>query len=92
MSASDVNTLMSAASTAIQAGDYATAITKALAAQALLAAIPEAESGGQDGSRAKYSPEAIENFIANARIQQNSSSSVGIQRTKVQWGRTSAAI
>ena len=52
MSASAVNTLMTAASVAIQAEDYGTAITKALAAQALLAALPDAESGG-DGEYAK---------------------------------------
>ena len=79
---------MSAASTAIQAADYATAIIKALAAQALLIAIPD--SGWRDGAFMKWRPESVQDFINSARQAQNAAG--GIQRTKIQYARTSAPI
>ena len=88
MGASDVQTLMTAAATAIEAGDYATALTKALAAQAHLAAIPD--SGWRDGAAMKWRPESIQNFIDSAR--QGESGAGGIQRTKIQYARTGASI
>jgi hypothetical protein len=87
MSASDVETLMSAAATAIEAGDYATALAKALAAQARLAAIPD--SGWREGPSMKWRPESIQNFIDSARRSQTATG--GVQRTKIQYTRTSAA-
>jgi hypothetical protein len=88
MSASDVETLMTAAKTAILASNYATAVQNALAAQALLAAIPD--GGWRDGASMKWRPESIQDFIDSCRQLQAASG--GIQRTKVQYARTSAAI
>lgn len=88
MSASDVDTLMTAASTAILAEDYATALKNALAAQALLGAIPD--SGWREGASMKWRPESIQDFIDTCQKQQSASG--GIQRTKIQYARTSAAI
>lgn len=88
MSVSAVNTLMTAASVAVQALDYATAINKALAAQALLAALPDTEIAGRQGSKMEWRPQSIQDFIDSAR--QSRTGATGIQRTKLQYARTSA--
>jgi hypothetical protein len=74
-----VLTLMTAASTAVLAGDYATALQKALAAQALRGAIPD--GGWQNGATVEWPPASIQDFIANAKASR--ASTVGIQRTKI---------
>jgi len=88
MSVSNVDTLMTAAATAVLAGDYATALTDALAAQAYLAAIPD--SGFREGTSMKWRPESIQNFIDSCQKAQSGAG--GIQRTKLQYARTGAAI
>jgi hypothetical protein len=87
MAASDVNTLMTAASVARLAGDYATALKNLEAAQMVLGGVPDA--GFHDGAYMKYRPEDIQNSIDNVRKSQ--AAAAGIQRTKLQHTRTSAA-
>lgn len=63
-----VETLMSEASTAILAADYATAETKAVAAQALLMALPSIQmKSGFAGGAMHYTPENINEFLKNVR-------------------------
>ena len=88
MSASGVDTLMTAASAAVLAGDYATALQNGLAAQALLVAIPD--GGWREGASMKWRPESIQDFINSCRQQRTAAA--GIQRTKIQYAPTSAAI
>jgi len=83
--AATVNTLGDAASTAIAAGDWATALTKALAAQAQLSVLPDSEyqAGGQTVLR--YDRRAVESLVANIRRQQ--SAALGMQQTKISYAR-----
>ncbi len=89
MSASDVRTKMTAAAATIEAGDFATAITKAQAALALLGAIPDSEH--DRGFKMAWRAD-IQDFIKTAQQSQSADTSGGggIQRTKIQWEPTSA--
>ena len=88
MSASLVNTEMAAAAAAIGTGDYATAKTHALKAMAYLVAIPD--GGFRQGVTVEYDRGAIKDLIA--QCDQQLSAGTGIQRTKIQWARPSAAL
>jgi len=84
-----VNTLGDAAAVAIAAGDWATALAKAMAAQAQLSVMPDSEQqhGGQTSLR--YDRRAIESMIANIRRQQ--SAATGMQQTRVTYARPTDA-
>jgi hypothetical protein len=79
-----VNSAMTAAVAALQAGDYATALQQALSAQGLLALIPRTShaagtGGGSHGF--EYSPQAIGDFIKNLRLQQGAA--LGVQSSPI---------
>lgn len=78
MAASDVTTAMASAVSSLQSGDYATALTWALCAQAYLAAIPDARHGEQG---TEWDREGVKEFIRSLRMQQVGAA--GIQRTAV---------
>lgn len=63
----DIETRMTAAVTALDASDYATAIVNATAAQALLAIIPDSEKRSHAGGSMTFDREGIERFIAQVR-------------------------
>lgn len=79
-----VNTLGDAASTAIAAGDWATALTKALAAQAQLSVMPDSEYGNPQ-TVLRYDRRAIESMIGNILRQQ--AAATGMQQTKITYAR-----
>ena len=87
-----LNAYMLAATTALVAHDYNTAIDNALAAQGILVAMPEVErsSGRVAGSRkAKWTQEGIDQFIR--RVRQQQSASVGIQTRRICYGSSFGA-
>lgn len=63
---SDVQTKLSAAAAAILSGDYATAYSYALAAQTLLAGIPDSSFGANPGVQLRFR-ETIEQTLVNIR-------------------------
>ena len=76
-----LNTYMAAATAAVVVRDYQTAIDNALAAQGLIAAMPEVErsSGRAAGSRkVKWTQEGIDQFVR--RVRQQLSASLGVQK------------
>jgi hypothetical protein len=84
-----LNTYMLAATNALVAHDYGTAIDNALAAQGILAILPDAErsSGRVAGSRhVKWTPDGINQFII--RIRQQQASSLGVQRINRTYQQT----
>lgn len=92
MGAAEVNTTIDAAVVAIEAENYDTALTKLLAAKALLIAIPDS---GRQGMDLKYDREAVDSLIATVKelkAQASRASDIpdGIQRTKVEYVRPSA--
>lgn len=63
-----VERFMSAAACALEAGDYATAERKAVAAQAIMVALPTSQAKtGYAGGSMTYNPEHINEFLANVR-------------------------
>ena len=64
MAASDVDSLMSSAATAVAGGDYASAISYGLQALANAAALPDADHAG---SSMRWNRQSIEMFIAQCR-------------------------
>ena len=81
-----LNSYMSAALAALAAGDYATAINNALAAQGIVATLPKASrSAGTGGGEqsASWDVAGIDNFIKRLRQQQGAS--LGIQQTLVTY-------
>jgi len=86
MAASDVNTAMAAAIAALESGDLATALTKALAAQGYLAAMPNSSTGETELS---WSDARIQQFVENLRRQQTVSavSTNGLRRSKTTYVR-----
>jgi len=88
MSAIKVNAAGDAAATAIGNGDYATAKMHALKALAYLIAIPD--GGFREGATMEYDRGSIKDLIAQCDSQL--SASAGIQRTKLQYARPSAAL
>jgi len=82
--AATVNTLGDAAATAIGAGDWATALAKALAAQAQLSVMPDSEYGNPQ-TVLRYDRRAIESMVGNIRRQQ--AAATGMQQTKITYAR-----
>lgn len=82
MSLSDVNTAMAAATAALDAADYDTAIAQGIKAQGLLAAIPDS---GKETRSMTWDRNAIDQFIEQCRTERNRSLSAsrGVQRTKI---------
>jgi hypothetical protein len=78
----DINVAGDAAVIAIQAGDYATALRKALIAQALLATVPDSTLGNDE---LRWGRQAIDELIVNLRRQQ--AAGVGLQQTKISYAR-----
>jgi len=88
MSAVDVNILMTAAAAALESGAYDTAISKAVAAQALCSNLIRAKHGMQ--TEMEFSVEAIEKFIGNVRRMKSEAAFArggGFQRTKFIYQR-----
>ncbi len=79
-----VNSAMQAAVSALQGGDFSTALTNALAAQGLMALIPSTSRGAGIGGGKQsfeYSPDAIDRFVVNLRKQQGAS--LGVQSAPI---------
>ncbi len=89
MAAADVNTAMAAAVAALTAGDHATALTQALAAQGYMAVLPDGSAPGAGGGggahEMTWDSTKIQDFIGNLRRRQ--SAAAGIQRTKITYTR-----
>jgi hypothetical protein len=90
MSVSDVNTAMTAAQSALDSADYATALDSAIAAQGYLAALPDSEDSVRSMA---WDSKKIQGFIDNVRTRRDEAlaTSGGIQRTKIVHGRTSVS-
>lgn len=90
MALADVNTAMTAATAALESGDYATALVQAIKAGLYLAALPDSQKADRSLS---WDRDAIDKLIARCRTLQLESqmSSQGIQRTKICHTRTSAS-
>ncbi|HUX15995.1 MAG TPA: hypothetical protein VMW52_05950 [Phycisphaerae bacterium] len=83
-----------AALAALDAGDYAAALSNAVAAQAILAAIPDSEHGGRGASAMQWGRDAIDQFIRNVRQLQKEAgldeagrAVAGIRRTHITYTR-----
>ena len=92
MSFADLESLYVAAVAALEAGDYATAIRKALACKMRLATLPDAERSLAGGGRQQLTlanAAALDGFIAQCKQLQSSTvaASRGVQRTKIEYGR-----
>jgi len=76
---------MDAAVVAVAAGDYATAISKALAAQGLLSSLPKLSrsAGGGGQQEVEWDSAGIDNFIKRLRQQQGAS--LGVQSQDIQF-------
>ena len=83
MAVSDVTAAMTTAAGYIASGDYASAITQALAAKAHLAAIPDGAMQG--GLETKWDRKSIDDFITACRRQQ--AGSYGLQTNKITIAR-----
>lgn len=83
MSYAAVTTAMTAATTALAAGDFATARNQALTAQALMSVIPDTvrNSGGGGSQEMTWDRVAISNFID--RMQKLLNSTSGMTSSKV---------
>ena len=77
MSLARLQELAEAAVTALESGDYVTAIVKAIAIKPLLAVTPELARGaaGDSQSMAFRSPDAIDAFVRECRLLQKASDS-----------------
>lgn len=80
MSVTDINTYVAAAVTAIDAGSYATARNKLMAAKALLIALPDSSKGSE---QLRWDRNAIDELIQQCKAL--ASATTGIQRTYVEY-------
>lgn len=93
MTIAQIDTLYTEAISALDAGDYATAIRKAQAAKLRLATTPNlarALGGGGSQSLAWAGAGTIDSFIAECRkalAQKLAESSGGLQQTKITYAR-----
>jgi hypothetical protein len=81
-----LNTLMDASVAALASGDYSTAVNKALAAQGILATLPQvSRSAGTGGGSqaAQWDGQAIDSYVKRLRQQQGAS--LGIQSVPIQF-------
>ena len=86
MSLADVNTEMAAAVAALKSANYATALTRAICAQGLIAAIPD--SVGPDSTQLEWNFDRIKEFVASVRREKATAAATthgGFQRTKVNY-------
>jgi len=83
VSANLINTKVTAAIAASEAGDYATALTMLASAKALLAAMPDRQIG--DGVTLTWDRAAIDSLLVH--FQQRSNAATGITRTKITYTR-----
>lgn len=79
MSVADINTRVAAAVTAMDAGDWTTAETKLLGAQALMAALP---NGGHGEETLNWNPNGLRDLLMQVRMKRGAG--LKIQRTKIQ--------
>lgn len=86
MAVSDLDTLISAAKTAIAASDWTTAENKLMQAQAELAGLPNGKAGDEE---VQYRHRTIDDLLANVRRKAAASanSGAGIQRHNVEYQR-----
>lgn len=84
--AANLRTRLEAAATAIEAGDYATALTKARAAQATLLAIPDGARAGMQVQYGRQIQELIDE-CKKALATQNLTTAGGMQTQKVKYVR-----
>ncbi len=82
--AASIDSKVSEAVTAIESGDWDTAMTKLIAAEALLAVKPDTRNGRTE---IEYSEQRIRNLMVTVRRQQNAAkfAAGGIQRTNVKY-------
>lgn len=84
MAVSDVQSAISAAATAQEAGDYATALTQLRSARMHMHALPDIEKDGESLTWDRK----IDSLIAD--IQSAQSSASGIRTTKLRYKRAGA--
>ena len=80
-----LRTYRTAAITAVAAGDYATAIQQALAAQAILATMPADQDRGMSGGitqKISWTADAIDKFIVRCTQQQGAQQGVTAQNNQ----------
>jgi hypothetical protein len=88
MSVADINSKISEAVAAQEAGDYATALTKLRSAKMLLAGISDQRDAM--GNEMKWDRAAIDKMIADLQAQQSATLAPGkgaIRRTKIVYKR-----
>jgi hypothetical protein len=73
-----------AAIAALEAGDFETALRKALAAQAMLASMPQVNSQSNQNSMAWMNAPEIEKFILNVHRQQ--AVAMGLRSSAITYG------
>lgn len=83
MSAETINSKVESAVTAIESGDWSTAISKLMAAKALLSATPDQRHGGN--SELRWDRNAINELISECKQQQASASGVGASSGALQF-------
>jgi hypothetical protein len=88
---SQITDLMTAATAALAAGNYASARNNAIAAQGLLAVLPDTERKAGDGGQQSltWDRPAIDKFVD--RVQRLLNSGLGVQVSKVQINAVSEA-
>lgn len=84
MAYSDITTYMTAATTALASGDYASARDNALAAQALASVLPDTQRSAGDGGQQGLTWDRIAISQFTDRMQRLLNASVGIQVSKAQ--------
>jgi hypothetical protein len=86
---SDVNTLMTAASDALAAGNYSSAEELGVRAQGILSVLPiDVRKEGHASGSLRFSEAMIDNFLANVRRlvgRINRSSGLGITSARVKF-------
>lgn len=82
MAYSDISTLMTAATTAMAAGDYAAARDSALAAQALLSITPDTsrQSAGGGSQSLTWDRVALSQFVDRVQKLLNSATGMGVSK------------
>ena len=85
---SELNTLIDSASSSIAAGNYSSAWTALLQAQAILVAIPD---GAAQGFSQAFARENIENLLRRVEAARNRGLGTnGIQRSNINYTRATA--
>lgn len=82
--ATQIDTKVAAAVTAMEAGDYSTALVKLLGAKALLSSLPSRSA--KNGTELEYDAAAIDSLILEVKRMRGASH--GVVMTPVEYART----